>query len=87
MSSAMTLPEFRKSRQLSQAKFAERMTAAGFPTTQALVSQWESGVVEISAERCCQIEVVTEGAVLRVDLRPDIFGPMAFPLADGEEAA
>lgn len=86
MFAAMNLSDYRKSERLSQAKFAERMTAAGFPTTQALVSQWESGAVEISAERCAQIEQVTAGVVTRIELRPDIFGPLP-PVSTDSEAA
>lgn len=82
MFGAMTLAQYRKDQKLSQAKFAERLSLAGYPTTQALVSQWESGSVEITAERCVQIEKVTDGAVRRVDLRPDLFGP----LDEGEAA-
>ena len=77
MSAAMTISEFRKFAGLSQAKFAELMTASGYSTTQALVSQWESGQVELTAERCRQIEEVTGGQVLRVTLRKDLFGPIA----------
>ena len=70
----MNLSEYRKAAGLSQAKLAEVMTAAGFPTTQALVSQWEAGVVRLSAERCAQIEQISSGQVTRAELRPDLFG-------------
>lgn len=51
------------------------MTQAGFPATQALISQWESGGVALTAERAVQIETVTGGMVRREELRPDLFGP------------
>lgn len=73
---AMNLAAYRKDAGLSQAKLAELLTAAGFPATQSLVSQWEAGTVEIPPERCAQVEQVTGGKVRRVDLRPDIFGPL-----------
>lgn len=41
--------------------------------TQALISHWLTGKTRISAERCVEIERVTEGAVMRFDLRPDLF--------------
>lgn len=72
----MNLSEYRKSVGLSQAKLAELMTLAGFPTTQALVSQWEAGVVRLSAERCAQIEQISNGQVTRAELRPDLFGAL-----------
>lgn len=72
----MNLFDFRKQAGLSQAKFAELMTAAGFPATQALISQWEGGGVTLTAERCAQIESVTKGEVTRGELRPDLFGPL-----------
>lgn len=77
----MNLSKYRKAAGLSQAKLAELMTAAGFPTTQALVSQWEQGVVRLSAERCGQIEQISNGEVTRAELRPDVFGPL--PDLDG----
>lgn len=86
MCGPMTLSEYRKTERLSQSRFAEAMTAAGFPTTQALVSQWESGAVELSAERCAQIEQVTAGAVTRIELRPDLFGPLPAIVPAGDQA-
>ena len=41
--------------------------------TQGAVSQWIAGAVKISAERAVDIERVTQGAVRREELRPDIF--------------
>ncbi len=42
--------------------------------TQGLVHQWVTGKTRITAERCRDIERVTEGKVTRGELRPDIFG-------------
>lgn len=71
----MNLSEFRKERGLSQAAFATLLTEVGSKATQALISQWESGDVTVPAERMAAIEKVTDGAVTRHDLRPDVFGP------------
>lgn len=71
----MILAHYRKHAGLSQARLAELLTQAGFPATQALVSQWESGQVQLSAERCLQLEQVTQAGVTRFELRPDLFGP------------
>jgi DNA-binding transcriptional regulator YdaS (Cro superfamily) len=79
----MTLIEFRKQARLSQEKFAARLVAAGYQATQALISQWEAGTTALSAERCVQIEVVTNGAVTRKELRPDLFGDL--PTQDDAE--
>jgi DNA-binding transcriptional regulator YdaS (Cro superfamily) len=76
MFGGMTLAEFRKHARLSQAKFAARLVAAGYPATQALISQWEAGTIVITAERCVQIEQVTSGAVTRKELRADLFGDL-----------
>lgn len=75
----MDLLAYRKHARLSQAKFAAAMTRAGHPASQALVSQWESGAVPLTAERCAQIERVTGGLVTREELRPDLFGPLEPP--------
>ncbi|MBN6743555.1 helix-turn-helix domain-containing protein [Acidithiobacillus sp. MC2.1] len=44
--------------------------------TPGLVSQWITGRTVITAERAAQIELSTNGAVTRAELRPDIFGPL-----------
>ena len=62
----------RKEQSLSQSRLAEMLTAAGFPATQALVSQWETGAVVLSAERAMQIQLVTAGAIRKESLRPDL---------------
>lgn len=74
---AMVLARYRKNAGLSQARLAELLTEAGFPASQALVSQWEAGQVQLTAERCLQLEQVTGGEVARGELRPDLFGPPA----------
>lgn len=71
---SMKLFDYRKHTGISQSSFAAKLTAAGFPATQALISQWESGQVVITAERCLQVEEVTGGEVSRSDLRPELFG-------------
>lgn len=76
MFASMNLATYRKQQGWSQSKLAELLTAAGFPATQSLVSQWEAGAVVIPPERCAQIEQVTGGGVRREDLRPDVFGPL-----------
>lgn len=37
-----------------------------------LISQWANGVRPIPAERCLEIEKITEGAVMCEELRPDV---------------
>lgn len=80
----MRLVDYRKQAGLSQARFAEILTAAGHPATQGLISQWEAGSVSIPAERCAQVEAVTAGLVSRAELRPDLFGSL---LAQAEGSA
>lgn len=38
----------------------------------SLISQWASGVRQIPAERCPEIEKATNGAVTCEELRPDV---------------
>jgi DNA-binding transcriptional regulator YdaS (Cro superfamily) len=83
MFGAMDLPAYRKQENLSQAQLAEILTSAGFRASQALISQWESGAVNIPAERCIQLEKVSGGVIKRAALRPDLFGALA---DDGEAA-
>ena len=52
--------------------------AARLGVTQPLISNWVTGKTRISAERCIEIERVTEGAVRRFDLRPDLFSGLYF---------
>lgn len=37
-----------------------------------LISQWANGIRQIPAERCLEIEKITEGAVTCEELRPDV---------------
>lgn len=53
----------------TQTAFAESMRCS-----QGLVHQWVKGITRITAERCIEIEAVTNGKVTRHDLRPDLFG-------------
>ena len=62
----MHLKEFLKT--TSQSDLARRLGV-----TQPLISNWMTGKTRISAERCVEIERVTEGLVTRFDLRPDLF--------------
>lgn len=39
---------------------------------QSLISLWANGVRPIPAERCLEIEKITEGAVTCEELRPDV---------------
>lgn len=61
----MDLKTYRETNELSQQAFADKLTDAGYPATQALVSQWESGAVKFTAERARQIHEVTQGDVPR----------------------
>lgn len=65
---SMKLIDYLDSSKISQATFARQIGV-----TQGRVSQWLSGDA-IPAERCVAVERITNGAVSRVDLRPDIFG-------------
>lgn len=71
----MDLTTYRQKNNLTQSDFAAAMTKAGHKTTQALVSHWETGEVVITAERAVQIETITQGAISRSDLRPDLWAP------------
>lgn len=44
--------------------------AAKLQVSGSLVTQWAAGK-QVSAERCSEIELATEGAVTRRDLRPE----------------
>ena len=81
----MNLSDLRRKCRLSQAALAQLLTEAGYPTTQSLVSLWETGGVTLPAERCAQIEIVTKGAIRRLDLRPEIFGDL--PAANDDTIA
>ena len=70
----MDIPTYRSNNNLSQSDFAALLVAAGYPATQGLVSQWESGKVKITADRAKQIHEVTSGEVSREFL---LFGEAA----------
>lgn len=63
----MTLNDY-VSKQRGSAAFLAR--ALGVP--EELVSQWKTGARRVPAERCPQIERLTEGAVLCEEMRPDV---------------
>jgi DNA-binding transcriptional regulator YdaS (Cro superfamily) len=52
----------------TQTELAEKLGVS-----QGLVSQWVNGDTAITAEKAIAIEVATEGAVTRSDLRPDLW--------------
>jgi len=70
----MDVRTYRRRHHLTQRQFADLLVAAGYPTTQSLVSQWENGIVRISPERATQIDTVTGGEVSRAYL---VFGEAA----------
>lgn len=45
--------------------------AAQLGVTQSMVGQWMRGVAVPPPSRCVEIELLTDGRVSRVDLRPD----------------
>ena len=71
----MDVQSYRKKAAVSQAEFARQLTQSGFPCTQSLVSQWESGATKITAEWCVAFERIFPG-MTRVACRPDLFGPL-----------
>nr|DAO04373.1 MAG TPA: Putative antitoxin of bacterial toxin-antitoxin system, YdaS/YdaT [Bacteriophage sp.]DAO05716.1 MAG TPA: Putative antitoxin of bacterial toxin-antitoxin system, YdaS/YdaT [Bacteriophage sp.] len=46
--------------------------AKALNVTRAQVWQWLNGVVQVSAERCIEIEKLTSGEVTCEELRPDV---------------
>jgi len=65
----MTLAEY-----LQQPGRTQAALAAAVGVTQGRVSHWLAGA-SIPAERAKAIEIATNGAVKRHELRPDIFDP------------
>lgn len=63
----MTLNEY-----LADRKAVDLARLIGAPPV--LLSQWRSGVRPVPIERCTAIEVATERAVCRWDLRPEDWG-------------
>jgi len=69
---AQALREWREKAGLSQRDFSAMFAR---PTaSQALVAHWETGRQEFTPERAVQIEVLTNSAVSRAVLRPDMWG-------------
>lgn len=64
----MDIPTYLLTKQISQAEFAKRLEV-----TQGFVHQIIKGKSRITAERAIQIEQVTDGAITRAELRPDLF--------------
>lgn len=62
----MQLDEYLSGPQRSNADLASKLGVAA-----ALVSQWRTGARPVPIERCVSIEQATEGAVTRIDLRPN----------------
>lgn len=67
----MRLSTYLKKMKLTQGEFA-----AVLGTTPGLVSHWVQGRHRVPPERAADIERMTEGKVTRMDLRPDVFGPL-----------
>lgn len=65
------LDAYLKAQQLTRAEFAAQLGV-----TPGAVSQWFTGLLPVSPARARQIEEITGGAVTRIDLRPDLFGPL-----------
>jgi DNA-binding transcriptional regulator YdaS (Cro superfamily) len=63
----MTLNEYLKTRG-KQKELAQRLKI-----TQGAVSQWATGSQRVTAERAIDIELATDGAVTRQELRPDVY--------------
>jgi len=58
---------------MPNARTAELAAACG--VSYESVRKWRKNGVP--ADRCLQIEQITEGKVTRADLRPDLFGPIS----------
>lgn len=56
---------------------SQQALAEAMGVYQSYVSKLKRGDGMVPAERCRQIEELTNGAVTRAELRPDIFGDMA----------
>ena len=66
----MRIDQYLKKHAMSQEAFAKSLGV-----TQGLVWQWVSGRQRVTAERAIAIERATDAAIMRHELRPDIFGP------------
>lgn len=57
--------------------FGGSALAARLGVSKSTVSSWRHGRFRIPAERCRQLESLSDGLVTVHDLRPDVFGPPA----------
>lgn len=64
----MNLREYLDNTETSQADFATKLGVS-----QGLIHQWLKGLTKITPEKAKAIEMATEGAIKRHELRPDIF--------------
>lgn len=63
-------------RALWNTRISQRDLARALHISQSLVSQWVKGEKPVSADKCAAIERVTKGRIKRVQLRPELFGPI-----------
>ena len=73
----MDLATYMQSHGISQSDMADRLGVS-----QGMVSHWLRGRKNITAEKARDIEIATNGAVRRHELRPDVFDAPAGPVAD-----
>lgn len=73
----MDLATYMQEHGLSQAEMADRVGVS-----QGMVSHWLRKRKAITAERARDIERATNGAVLRHELRPDVFDPPTATVID-----
>jgi DNA-binding transcriptional regulator YdaS (Cro superfamily) len=67
----MNLSDYLKTTLMTQEEFAQKLGV-----TQGAISQWLLGREPISPARAATIEKATRGKVTRLELRPDVFGPL-----------
>lgn len=67
----MNLVDYLESTGTTQDAFAKSVGV-----TQGAVHQWVTGKLKVTPEKAREIERATGGKVKRMDLRPDIFGPI-----------
>ena len=56
------------------ATYGSAKLAQDLKVSRAAVSHWRHRRFRVPAERCIDIETLSNGAVTRYDLRPDVFG-------------
>lgn len=64
----MNIPSYLEKKKMSQAAFARLLRCSP-----GLVWQWINGYTDITAEWCVEIEKKTRQAVMRHELRPDLY--------------